>query len=291
MKIGKEFKGFLKKRKRDTHKGDYGHIFILGGSRGMTGAAALCAEACLRSGAGLVTLGIPESLNIVMEKKLTEVMTCALPETRKGTVSIKARREILEKIAASDIVILGPGLSRNPETKRLVRELIVKTKKILVLDADALNALADNVDILKNVKQKCILTPHPGEMSRLVKKDTDFVQRNRLVVARKFSGQYNVIVVLKGHHTVVADGRPSVYVNKTGNPGMATAGSGDVLTGIIGGFLAQGLRPFDAARLAVYVHGLAGDLAAEKKGEISLIAGDILDMIAEAIKRLTQRDR
>ncbi|MFC1624313.1 NAD(P)H-hydrate dehydratase [Candidatus Omnitrophota bacterium] len=290
MKVLKEFKGFLRKRRKDSHKGDYGHVFILAGSRGFTGAAALCAEATLRSGAGLATLGIPISLNPVMEAKLTEVMTCPLSETKEGTLSLKAKEEILDRVDDSDVVILGPGLSRNPETIKLVRQLIVSIKKVMVLDADALNAVSGDISILKKIKHRYILTPHPGEMARLLKRNLVYIKKNRLEVTRDFSNHYNkAIVVLKGSGTIVADksARNRVYVNGSGNPGMATAGSGDVLTGVIGGFLSQGLEVFDAARLGVYIHGLAGDLAAKDKGEVALIAGDILEKIPEAIKLVT----
>jgi len=277
----------LKTRKRDSHKGDYGHVLVLAGSRGMTGAATLCASAVLRSGAGLATLGIPESLSLMMGRKLTEVMTLALPQTRNATLSIKGKQKILKKASASDVVIIGPGLSRNKDTVRLIRHLVADIKKPMVIDADGLNAIAGQVSILKKVTCDCILTPHPGEMAKLVKKTTNYVKNNRLTVAKKFANYYNAVVALKGHGTIVADKR-RLYVNKTGNPGMATAGSGDVLAGIIGGFLAQGLKAFEAARLGVYVHGLAGDLAAKEKGEISLIAGDILEKIPRAIKRIAR---
>ncbi len=278
----------LKKRKRDTHKGDYGHVFVLAGSRGLTGAAALCANASLRAGAGLVTLGIPSSLNLMMEKKLTEVMTFPLPETRKAALSLRAKSDILNKAKGADVVILGPGLSRHPETQKLIRQLIVNIKKPMVLDADALNAISEDVAVLKKIRRGYIVTPHPGEMSRLIKKSTVYIKNNRLTVAKKFSNNYNAVVVLKGAGTVVTErGAKKHYINKSGNPGMATAGSGDVLTGIIGGFLAQGLALFEAARLAVYVHGVAGDLAAREKGEISLVASDILDKVPPAIKKLT----
>ena len=283
--MGKGFKGILKRRKRDSHKGDFGHTFILAGSLGLTGAAALCANASLRAGAGLVTLGIPSSLNMAMEIKLTEVMTCPLAETREGTLSLKAKREILDRINDADAVILGPGLSRNSETSRLTRQLVASIKKAMVLDADALNAISEDIHTLKKIKHEYIVTPHPGEMSRLIKKDADYIGNNRISVAKKFSNYYNAVVVLKGSKTVVTDrgAHGRVHINKTGNPGMATAGSGDVLTGVIGGFLSQGLKVFDAARLGVYVHGLAGDLAAKNKGEIGLIASDILEKIPEAI--------
>jgi len=278
----------MKKRKRDSHKGDYGHVFVVGGSVGLTGAAALASNASLRAGAGLVTLGVPASLNLAMEKKLTEIMTCPLPETRDGSLSVKAKKEILKRAGGADVVVLGPGLSRNTETKRLVRQLVAGIKKPMVIDADALNAIAENISVLKRVKVEYVVTPHAGEMSRLVKKSTDYIKKNRISVAKKFSNYYNAVVVLKGPGTVVA-GQGKTYVNKTGNPGMATAGSGDVLTGVIAGFLAQGLKEFEAARFGVYVHGLAGDLAAKEKGEVGLIAGDILEKIPEAIKR-TQRN-
>ncbi|MBU3911839.1 MAG: NAD(P)H-hydrate dehydratase [Candidatus Omnitrophica bacterium] len=281
---------FLKKRKRDSYKGDYGQVFILAGSTGLTGAAALCSQACMRSGAGLVTLGIPRSLNAVMEIKLTEAMTCPLSETRQGTLSLKAKTEALKKINDSDVAVLGPGLSSNKETQKLIRELIVSAKRPMVLDADALNAASANPAILKKIKNPYIITPHQGEMAGLFKKDVDYIKKNRLIVAKKFANYYNAVVVLKGAGTIVADPgiKQRFYLNKTGNPGMATAGSGDVLTGIIAGFLAQGLEAFDAAKWAVYVHGIAGDLAGREKGEAGLIASDILEKIPEAIKLVTR---
>ena len=285
MKKPVELKVLLKKREKDTHKGDYGHIFVLAGSRGLTGAAALCANAGLRSGAGLVTLGIPLSLNLAMEAKLTEVMTLPLAETEEGTVSLLAEREILKRVDKSDVVVLGPGLSGNIETKKLICQLLVKIKKNMVLDADALNAVSENVAILKEINSGCIITPHSGEMARLVKKSTDYVRKNRRAAVSEFLKRYKAVVVLKGSGTIVAEKHGTGFcINKSGNPGMATAGSGDVLTGIIGGFLAQGLAPFDAARLAVYVHGLAGDLAAKEKGEVGIIASDILEKIPYAIR-------
>jgi hydroxyethylthiazole kinase-like uncharacterized protein yjeF len=279
--------GLLKKRPKDSHKGDFGKVFVLAGSLGMTGAAALCSNAVLRSGAGLVTLGIPQSLSLQMVTKLTEVMTFSLPETKKLTLSEKAEKDILKKIDLSNVVVLGPGLSQNSETIRLINRLILKIKKPMVLDADALNAAAKCTDILKKVKPQYIITPHLGEMARLINKGIVYIKNNRLLVAKKFANEYNAVVVLKGANTVVADSKGYTYINNTGNPGMATAGSGDVLTGIIAGFLAQGLKTFDAARLGVYIHGLAGDLAAKEKGEFGLIAGDILEKIPEAIKLVT----
>jgi ADP-dependent NAD(P)H-hydrate dehydratase / NAD(P)H-hydrate epimerase len=304
INIKKEFKGLLKRRIRDTYKGDYGHVFVLAGSRGLTGAAALCANAALRSGAGLVTLGIPFSLNIAMEVKLTEVMTYPLPETKTGALSLKAKKDILAGVRKSDVVVMGPGLSSCPETWKLIRQLIISMDKKMVLDADALNAAAENPAVLKKIRRECVLTPHYGEFSGIIKKDADYIKKNKIIVAKKFLEQYNAILVLKGSETLVSErikhsvipsgfrGNDNLYCfykNTTGNPGMATAGSGDVLTGIIAGFLSQGLSAFDAAKLGVYVHGLAGDLAAAEKGEVSLIAGDILEKLPEAVKLTTEQ--
>lgn len=282
--LSRAFRYNLKKRPRDSHKGDFGSVFILAGSRGLTGAAALCSNAVLRSGAGLATLGIPVSLNPIMSRKLTEVMTLSLPETKAVSVSLKAEKAILKKINDSDIVALGPGLSRYPETQRLINRLVLKIDKPMVLDADALNAISGDMSILKKIKSKYIITPHQGEMSRLINKSAVYVKNHRLIVAKRFSHEYNAVVVLKGAGTVVTEPGGRYHINSTGNPGMATAGSGDVLTGVIAGFLSQGLDVFDASVLGVYVHGLAGDLAAKDKGEIGLIAGDILENIPYAIK-------
>jgi len=276
----------LKKRPRNSYKGNFGHVFILAGSRGLTGAAALCSNAALRSGAGVVTLGMPVSLNSVMSKKLTEVMTFSLAETKEITLSLKAEKEILKKVKSSDIVVLGPGLSRHPETQKLINRLILKIDKPMVIDADALNAISKNVNIFKKIEPKYVVTPHQGEMSRLINKTAEYIKNNRFLVAKKFSRDYNAVVVLKGAGTIVTEPDGKNYINTTGNPGMATAGSGDVLTGIIAGFLSQGLKMFDASILGVYVHGLAGDFAAKDKGEIGLIAGDILENIPYAIKAM-----
>lgn len=287
IKVRKEFRGLLRKRKKDVHKGDFGHVFVLAGSLGLSGAAVLCSTAVLRSGAGLVTLGLPRSLSLIMSKRLTEVMSCPLPETSVISLSLKSEKEILNKIEKCDVVVLGPGLSQNPETKRLIQKIVPMIGRLMVLDADALNAISGSASILKKIQAPYVITPHPGEMSRLIHRSIGYIKNNRLDVAKKFSDDYNAVVVLKGAGTVITDIDGKFYINDTGNPGMATAGSGDVLTGIIAGFLAQGLELFDAARLGVYVHGLAGDLAAEEKGEIGLIASDILEKVPEAIKLVT----
>jgi NAD(P)H-hydrate epimerase len=279
----------LLQRKPNAHKGDFGHIFILAGSGGLCGAAVLCAEAALRSGAGLVTLGIPESLNSPLIRiKSKEAMTLALPQTKTAALSLRAYKKIKDFSKNTDILVIGPGLGRERSTQSLVRKLVSRIDKPMVIDADGLNALAEYLGILR--KTKCpgagmILTPHPGEMARLLGISAKEVQSERKGIARAFAGNYKVVLVLKGHNTVVSDYQGNLYINKTGNPGMATAGSGDVLSGMIAAFLGQGLTAFEAAKYAVYLHGKAGDLAVKEKTEISLIASDIIGKIPEAIKK------
>ena len=275
----------LPPRRPDSHKGDYGRVLVLAGSRGRGGAAALAGNAALRSGAGLVTIGTAESVYPILAADVTCCTTRPFPETTAGTLSDKARAEILRFAEAFDVVALGPGLGRHPGTTRLVRELTLRIQKPMVLDADALNALAEDVEALKRAPAPRILTPHPGEMGRLAGLTTAEVQKARQLVALRFAREYRAVAVLKGHGSVVSDGR-RVFVNPTGNPGMATGGAGDVLTGVIAALLGQKLSPFDAALLGAYVHGLAGDLAAKQFGQVSLIATDVLDSLPQAFLKL-----
>ena len=278
----------LLRRNPGAHKGDFGHVFILAGSSRYSGAAVLSAEAAMRCGAGLVTLGIPKSLNnAVIKIKPKEVMTLPLPQTKEGTLSLAAIKKIKGLIKNIDIVGIGPGLGQDKSTQKLVRKLVSTVNKPMVIDADALNALAGHLNLLLttyDLRPTTVLTPHPGEMARLLGVRINAVQSRRKDFAQKLAKDYKVGVVLKGHNTIVADSR-NLYINKTGNPGMATAGSGDVLTGMIAAFLGQGLDRFNAAKYAVHLHGLAGDLAKKEKTEISLIASDIIDKIPEAIKK------
>ncbi len=274
----------LSRRAVDSHKKEYGHVFILSGSLGYTGAACLCADAAMRAGAGLVTLGIPESLYGVVASRMLEAMVLPLPETKGRSLSVKALGDIKKYLERSNCFLMGPGLSRNSQTEKLIRELIGFSPCPMLLDADALNALEGRIDILKRVKCPVILTPHPKEMSRLTGFSVKQIQENRKEVAKNFSLRYNLTLVLKGHGTVVADQDGKMYINGTGNPGMATAGTGDVLSGIIAGFLAQGLSIYEAAKFGVYIHGLAADFAAKDKTEISLIASDIIDYLPQAFK-------
>lgn len=269
-------KGLLKPRSREGHKGDYGHTLILAGSIGKTGAAALAAMAAVRTGSGLVTLAVPESLNPVMEQKLTEPMTVPLPEESPGFLDASAADRILELAEGKSVLVIGPGLSTNNGAMKTVKKLVLECDLPLVIDADGLNVLADDPDILKKVKRSAVLTPHPGEMSRLTGTSTAEIQADRMNAAADFAKKYNLVLALKGYRTVVSlpDGR--LFLNTSGGPHMASGGMGDVLTGMIGGLAAQGLSPADAARLAVYVHGLAGDMTAAAKGPVGILASDLL---------------
>jgi len=280
----KEHLSSIPSRKEDTHKGDFGHVFVVAASRGMTGAAYLASQAALTSGAGVVTCGVPSSLNAIMEVKLTEAMTLALAETKDASLASSAEKDIVKFAKRSGVVAIGPGLSGHPDTQKLVRKLLKNINKPVVLDADGIIALAGNCEILKKRKAPTILTPHPGEMSRLTGKDVGAIQRNREKIALAFAKKYGVILVLKGHRTVVAASKGSAYTNQTGNSGMSTAGCGDVLTGMIASFVGQGINPYSAAVIGVYLHGLAGDIAAREKGQFSMIAGDLLEKLPQAIQ-------
>lgn len=281
----REHIGKISTRKKDSHKGDYGRVFVVAGSPGMTGAAFLASQGALRAGSGLVTCGIPKSLNTIMEIKLTEVMTLPLPENKDGKLGIKAKKGILDFAAKSDTVAIGPGLGISDEVCKLVRAVLKKIECPVVLDADGLNALGGKTGVIKKRKYVTVITPHPGEMSRLIKKDVDFIQRQRVEVAKAAAKEIGAIVCLKGHRTVVANPEGQVYVNDTGNSGMATGGTGDILTGMIASFIGQGIEAYSAAVSAVYLHGLAGDVAAEEKGAFCMIPMDMIDCMPEAFDK------
>ena len=278
--------GALPPRDPNAHKGTYGHVLVLAGSPGKTGAAAMCALSALRIGAGLATLALPESLNDAMEAKLTEVMTEPLPETGERTVSFAALERVLELVKGKRVVAIGPGLSTHPETAELIRAVVHTAQAQLVVDADGINALGPNLEMLRNVPLPPILTPHPGELARLLGIDRDEVVRNRIPIAQKVATSFGVHLVLKGARTLIANPEGRVAINMTGNAGMATGGTGDVLTGLIAGLLAQGVDAGLAAKAAVYLHGLAGDLAADAVGQEAMVASDLMAQIPEAIRQL-----
>jgi NAD(P)H-hydrate epimerase len=273
-------------RPREGHKGTFGHVFVVAGSLGKSGAAMLTARAALRTGAGLTTLACPESVLHAGEEKPPEIMTVALPETPEHTLAARALDALLAAAKQATVMAIGPGLSTHPETQAVIRELAARLSIPMVIDADGLNALADHLDPFKRPHAPTVLTPHPGEMGRLTKLGAREVQRRRIDLAAEFARTHQVVVALKGARTVVASPDGRVTLNPTGNAGMATAGTGDVLTGVIAALLAQGLSPADAARLGVYLHGAAGDLVAEDRGERGMLAGDLLDRLPAALSRI-----
>jgi hydroxyethylthiazole kinase-like uncharacterized protein yjeF len=279
----------LDPRPAQSHKGDYGHLFVLAGSPGKTGAAAMVCSGALRTGAGLVTLGIPASLNPILEAKLTEAMTAPLPDAGSGYLVANSVERIHQLLDGKTALALGPGISTDAQVQEVIVKLIPETTLPLVIDADGLTALGSRSEILKQGKGSVVLTPHPGEMARLVGITTEEVQADRIGVAKSCAASFNSIVVLKGNRTIIATPKQEVYINATGNPGMASGGTGDVLTGMIGGLLAQGLLPLEAAKWGVFLHGLAGDLAAKEIGEIPLIAIDIIDYLPDALAEVKAR--
>ena len=271
---------------QEQHKYDRGKILILGGSKGMTGAPSLSAYAALRTGCGMVIAGIPESLNGIMEVKLTEAMTLPLYED-EGHFAPDAYKKALEFAEGCDCVAVGMGGGRNRGLKKIVTEFLRDYDKTMLIDADGINVLAEMVYRLEKTKAKVILTPHIGEFSRLTGLTKEEILDDRKNIAKSFAEKYNAVLVLKGKNTIVTDG-DRIYENTTGNEGMATGGSGDVLSGMISAFAAQGLETFDSAVAGVYLHGLAGDIAKEKNTVYSVIASDIIDNIPCAFKRLTE---
>ena len=273
-------------RQPHTHKGNYGHVVVIGGSIGLTGAPVLCAQAALRAGAGLVTLAVPESVYFIAASKLTEVMVHPLSEGAGGAFSAAAAVQLKPFLDKATCIALGPGLSQKPSAAGFVHQLLKKTKCPVVLDADGINVCAGRSRaLLRKSPARIVITPHPGEMARLLGITTEKVQRHRVAVAEKTARDLGVIVVLKGHRTIVAASGEKTYLNSTGNPGMATAGMGDLLAGIIVAFIGQGIDLFSAAKAGVYLHGLAGDIAAAKVGQVSLIASDLLEALPSVFCR------
>jgi hydroxyethylthiazole kinase-like uncharacterized protein yjeF len=276
------------KRKRSAHKGDFGHVLILAGSRGMAGAARLAAGGALRGGAGLVTLGIAKGLYPAIGECLRpEAMVLPLPENTAGGVSQSAFKKIEAYVKKRGVtcIVAGPGMGNTADTAALTRKIISTFNIPVVLDADALNSLTGNLKIFQTARAQVIVTPHPGEMSRLAVMMPARVQGNRESVARLFAKRHKIICVLKGAGTVVSDGEKT-FINTSGNPGMATGGTGDVLAGLIGALTCQVKEPqtLNAALAGVFIHGRAGDIAAEEKTEMSMLAGDIVEFIPKALK-------
>jgi NAD(P)H-hydrate epimerase len=277
----------LRRRDRQAHKGQFGHCLIIAGSTGKTGAAALSANSAVRAGSGLVTLAVAESLHQILETKTTEVMTVALPDSNSGYLTSNAFQAIERQLTGKDAVAIGPGLDRRPGTTSLIHTIVESVSIPLVIDADGLNALAEDISVLRRKKSDTIvLTPHPGEMARLLGTSIPDVEAIRISVAQEFARNYGVYLVLKGARTIIASPDGTAAINGSGNPGMATGGMGDVLTGIITSLLGQGYCGWDACRLGVFIHGYAADLVVQEKGEIGINATDVQEMLPYAYNTL-----
>jgi NAD(P)H-hydrate epimerase len=277
----------LVNRRPDAHKGRTGHLLVVGGSPGKTGAAAMAAVSALRVGAGLVTTAIPRNLNPALETLTLEAMTFPLPDQGLGILSHAAMAPLREQLAGKKCVAIGPGLGTHTDTRDLLFELLTAIEVPMVLDADALNCLASRPGLLTRLKAPVVLTPHPGEMARLAGTDTRTVQQDRITSAREFAGTFHCHVVLKGPGTVIARPDGTVFLNPTGNAGMAAGGMGDVLTGLIAGLITQGATMERACRTGVYLHGAAADTLAAEKGPYGYLAGEVMHRIPEEIRRLT----
>lgn len=283
-----DFAALLAPRKADSNKGLYGHVLAVGGSLGKAGAAAMVGMAALRAGAGLVTVATPKSVLSTVAGFAPELMTEPMPETDGGSFSILAVEELRKLAQGKTVLAVGPGVSRNKETAQVIRSVVDRAEIPVVLDADGLNAFEEHRELLHSQRHPLIVTPHPGEMARLTGLSVADIQKDRIGVARKYAKEHRAYVVLKGDHTVIAEPEGKVWINNTGNPGMSTGGTGDILTGIVAAIIAQ--HPDDiptAVIAAVHLHGLAGDAARDEVGEISLIATDLLSGLPEAIRRAT----
>ena len=273
-------------RPDDSNKGTLGSLLCICGSYGMAGAAIMAGKAALRCGIGLLKIAVPKSIYPVCATNILESVYYPLEETSNGVISSKNTDFLLEMCEKSSAVVIGCGLSVCDDTKNLVQSVITNCEKPLVIDADALNCICNKPEILKNLKAPAIITPHPGEMARLLHSTPKTVNSNRENTAINFAKKFGVVTVLKGAGTIIASPDGEVYINHTGNSGMATGGSGDVLSGIIGSLLAQGAAPINAAAAGVFLHGTIGDLAAEKLGKLSMLPTDMIDKIPTAYLKL-----
>lgn len=278
------------RRTATAHKGNTGHLLILAGSPGKTGAAAMAAMSAMRVGAGLVTLGVPCSLNPVLEALVTEAMTVPLAESAQAGLDESAVETILTLFEGKRCLAIGPGIGTDPSTGRLLSRLIQASPVPLVIDADGLNLIAADPDILSKRQSPILLTPHPGEMARLSGHSTADIQSDRIGHARAFAKQYGVIVILKGAGTIIAQPDGTAFINPTGNPGMAAGGMGDVLTGIIGGLITQGMPIDAAARCGVYLHGLAADRVAQLKAPVGYLATDVMETLPCSLEKMLSGD-
>lgn len=278
---------FLPERPPDAHKGTFGSVMIVAGSPGMTGAASMTAQAAARSGAGMVFVAIPQSLNPILEAKLTEPLTIPIPTQKDGIPDMNMFEEIVKRTEEIDCIALGPGMGKSPQTQELIRALFDNVRRPLVLDADGLNAFEDLCELFKDRDAPTILTPHPGELARLLKMDVSALQKDRIETTRRFAMEYQVIVVLKGAATVISDPKGEIFINSSGNTALSKGGSGDVLTGLIAGLIAQEVEPIKAAVLGVFMHGLAAEYVSKEKTQRAALPSDLIDAFPLVFKKLS----
>mgnify|MGYP003292318096 CR=1 FL=1 len=280
-----EVSNLFKERSSISHKGTFGHLLCICGSKCMAGAPVLCARAALRSGAGLVTVAFPESAYLPVATKLTEALLMPLSETEEGTLSASCLEKLIPALSKYDGIVIGPGLGVNDDTAAVVKAVLENAKVPVIVDADGINIIAKDIDILRNAKSKVVLTPHPKEMSRLAGTPTEIIQSDRIGWARKFASDNGVYLVLKGANTIVAQPfSKKAYVNASGNSGLAKGGSGDVLSGLMGGFLAQGFLPLNAATAAVYIHGYTAEGVSEKMSKSGMLPSDVANELAYSMR-------
>ena len=284
-----DLKPLFTRRNRDSHKGSYGHALLIGGANGFAGSISLAAQAALRSGAGLVSVLAPRGIQNIVAGAALEAMVIGGEETKEGALDVAAWDRIVPRLDDFTAIMIGPGLTKGEAQRALVRRVIAESPAPIILDADALNGIAGEAEILTHARAPVVITPHPGEMARLIGGNSASVQKDRRATARKAVEKTKAVVVLKGAGTIVTAPKTPAHINMTGNPGMATGGTGDTLAGLIVGLVAQGFKPFDAARAAVFIHGRAGDLAAYRKCQISLTAGDVITELPFAFRELSLR--
>lgn len=280
-------RGFMRQRMPWMHKGSFGHALVVAGSPGKTGAAHMASLAALKIGAGLVTLAIPSSLNSIMEMKLTEVMTYPVEDKGTGFFTSASYEQVKEFAEDKDVIIIGPGLSQNPETMEFVRNIYMDIDKPFVIDADGINAFIGHIDKIKRAKNESVFTPHPGELGRLIEKTPKEINADRINIGRKFVEDTGVNLVLKGARTLIFSKNGGMYINPTGNQALAKGGSGDILTGFIGGLASQGYSLKEASILGTYLHGYIADSWVEKNSDMDLLACDLIDGLGSAIREIT----
>ena len=282
------FKEYFRERNLESHKGTYGHVLTIAGSMGKIGAGWLTSKAALRSGAGLATYAIPSSAYLKFDTRFPEIMVEPVSDKNHGYFSEESLGEIRPLAQGKDVIAFGPGIGTKKETVKFTQEIVSKLSLPMVIDADGLNNLGEHLIVLKKRRSDTVLTPHPGEMARLMGVETKEIQKDRIDICRQFASLHKVTLVLKGYRTVVASPKGEIYINPTGNPGMSTAGMGDALTGMIAAFIANKIPTLEASIAASYIHGLAGDISKEKIGEVGMIASDLIDNIPTAIKLIRQ---